>query len=147
MRRFVVSMVVVLGAALVGPVSNVGASPAPAPVRVAPRTIDFGTKTVGRTYYDQVKVTNTGGVPLEVLVESGLPDDFGFGFMPGSTCPVLVPGAVMMPRESCVAVVRFSPSAGFVGWHQTGSLTVRTTDPVSGATTVTLVPVSGTGKL
>lgn len=120
---------------------------AAATLRISPKSIDFGTRRVGATYYDKVRITNTSGVPLTVLVEAGLPDDFGFGLLPGSTCPALSPGAVMAPRQSCDAVVRFTPSEGFVGWHATGSLVVRTTDPATGATTATEVPVTGTAKL
>jgi hypothetical protein len=41
-------------------------------------------------------------------------DDFGFGLPPESTCPVLEPEP-LAPGESCVVVVRFSPSETFVG--------------------------------
>jgi hypothetical protein len=74
---------------------------------------------------------------LQVIVEGGLPDDFGFGFMPGSTCPALTPGELMADGASCRAVVRFTPSEFFVGEVQTSSLTVKTTDPETGAVTVT----------
>ena len=144
MRRFWVALSVV-GVGVVG-ATAAGAGHSPASVRVQ-HAIDFGTKRVGGTYYDRVTITNTSGRPLGVLVDGGLPDDFGFGFMPGSTCPVLTPGAVMAPKERCVAVVRFSPTAGFVGWKQVGSLQVITTDPVSGVATTTPVPVVGTGRL
>ena len=53
-----------------------------------------------------------------LLVSGGLPDDFGFGLMPGSTCPALTPGAILAAGESCYAVVRFSPTAFFAGWVQ-----------------------------
>jgi hypothetical protein len=117
-------------------------------IRVAPKQIDFGTKTVGADYFDGVKVTNSSGRTLRVLVEAGLPDDFGFGFMPGSTCPVLTPGEVMAARESCRAVVRFTPSEFFVGWEQTGTMTITVTDPSTGGLVrVVEVPISGLGKL
>ena len=41
---------------------GLGAPPATAysaPIKVAPGSIDFGTKAVGRTYFDDVKITNT----------------------------------------------------------------------------------------
>ena len=69
----IVSMVAVLGLA---------APPAGCPraaINVAPKSIDFGTKAVGTTYFDDVKITNASGKPLQFLVEAGLPDDFGFG--------------------------------------------------------------------
>jgi hypothetical protein len=117
-------------------------------IRVAPKQIDFGTKTVGSDYFDGVKVTNSSGRALRVLVEAGLPDDFGFGFMPGSTCPVLTPGEVMAARESCRAVVRFTPTEFFVGWEQTGTMIITATDPSTGELVrVVEVPISGLGKL
>jgi len=116
-------------------------------IKVAPKEIAFGTRTVGTDYYDGVKVTNVSGRPLQVLVEAGLPDDFGFGFMPGSTCPVLTPGEVMDDGESCRAVVRFSPTAFFAGWLQMGTLTITATDTTTGSVTRVEVPVSGRGKL
>lgn len=143
MRRvlgFIVSVVAVLGLA-VPP-----AAASPAPIRVAPQSIDFGTKAVGATYFDDVKITNASGKPLLFLVEGGLPDDFGFGLYPGSTCPALTPGATLSPRTSCRAVVRFTPSEFFVGWEQTGSLIVTATDPVTGAVTSLVIPVRGLGK-
>jgi hypothetical protein len=115
-------------------------------IKVSPKEIAFGTRTVGTDYFDGVKITNTSGRTLQVLVEAGLPDDFGFGFMPGSTCPPLTPGELMADGASCRAVVRFTPTEFFVGQQQTGSLTVTTTDPETGAVNVTEIPVSGTGK-
>ena len=144
-KRFTIAVIVTIG--LLGGTLTAGPASAGSTVRVAPKTIDFGTKAVGDTYYDSVKITNSSGVPLNVIVEGGLPDDFGFGLLPGSTCPVLTPGAVMAPRESCVAVVRFTPSEYFVGWHQTGALTVTTTDPATGSRSTTSIPVSGLAKL
>jgi len=115
-------------------------------IKVSPNEIAFGTRTVRTDYFDGVKITNRSGQTLQVLVEAGLPDDFGFGFMPGSTCPVLTPGELMADGASCRAVVRFTPSEFFVGQKQTSSLTVKTTDPETGAVNATLIPVSGTGK-
>ena len=137
----IVSVVAVLGRSA----PYAGASRAA--IRVAPKSIDFGTKAVGATYFDSVKITNASGRPQQFLVEGGLPDDFGFGLLPGSTCPALTPGAILAPQQSCTAVVRFTPSEFFVGWEATGSLTVTATDPQTGAVTSALIPVSGTGKL
>jgi len=137
----VVSIVAMLGVAA----PPAGASRAT--IRVTPKSIDFGTKAVGATYFDSVNITNASGKPLQFLVEGGLPDDFGFGLLAGSTCPALTPGAVIAPQESCVAVVRFTPTEFFVGWEATGSLIVTATDPATGAATSLLIPVSGRGKL
>jgi hypothetical protein len=115
-------------------------------IKVSPKEIAFGTRAVGKTYFDGVKITNTSGSDVLLLVEGGLPDDFGFGLLPGSTCPVLNP-EVMADGASCRAVVRYTPSEFFVGDEQTGGLTVTTTDPETGAVVnVTSIPVSGTGK-
>jgi hypothetical protein len=137
----VVSVAAALG------LSTPSAAAEPAVIKVVPRSIDFGTKVVGVDYFGSVKITNASATPLRFLVEGGLPDDFGFGLYPGSTCPALTPGAILAPRESCRAVVRFTPTAFFVGWEQTGSLTVTATDPANGAVTSALIPVSGRGRL
>ena len=53
-------------------------------IRVAPKQIDFGTRAVtdpATDYYDGVKITNVSGRTLHVIVEAGLPDDFGFGLI------------------------------------------------------------------
>jgi hypothetical protein len=144
LRAFIAVGVAVAAIVLPATAATAGASE----IRVAPKQIDFGTKTVGSDYYDGVKVTNSSRRALRVLVEAGLPDDFGFGFMPGSTCPVLTPGEVMAAGESCRAVVRFSPSDFFVGWEQTGTMLITATDPSTGdLVRVVEVPISGRGKL
>jgi hypothetical protein len=142
MRRLVIISIIVAALGIAAPAASAGQ----ATIRVAPSSIKFGTRAVGATYFDSVKITNASGAPQQVLVEGGLPDDFGFGLLPGSTCPALTPGAILAPRESCKAVVRFTPSEFFVGWQQTGSLIVTATDPTTGAVTTVLIPVSGRGK-
>jgi hypothetical protein len=144
---------IALGAALTA--IAVAAAPATAATRpaikVAPKEIDFGTRAVTdppTDYYDGVKVTNAGDRTLHVIVAAGLPDDFGFGLMPGSTCPVFDTDPPMLPGASCRAVVRFTPTAFFAGWLQTGTMTIEATDPATGALVASVqVPVSGTGKL
>ena len=120
-------------------------------IRVAPKQIDFGTRAVtdpSTDYYDGVKITNASGRTLHVIVAAGLPDDFGFGLMPGSTCPVFDTDPPMGSGTSCRAVVRFTPSAFFAGWHQTGTMVITATDPATGGLVASIeVPVSGTGKL
>ena len=130
-------------AAAVGPAS--GAPPGVLTAR--PSTVDFHVKAVGTENYKRTKITNTSRADVLLLVSSGLPDDFGFGLMPGSTCPVLAP-ATLAPGDSCYAVVRFSPTAFFAGWVQTGTLIATAWDPVTGTSLVDLeIPVVGVGSL
>ena len=68
-------------------------------------TIDFHKRTVGTENYKRTKITNTSGADVLLLVSGGLPDDFGFGLMPGSTCPALAPEP-LAAGDSCYAVVR-----------------------------------------
>jgi hypothetical protein len=66
----------------------------------------FGTRAVSdppTDYYDGVKITNASASALHVTVAAGLPDDFGFGLMPGSTCPVFETDAPMGSGTSCRA--------------------------------------------
>jgi uncharacterized repeat protein (TIGR01451 family) len=100
---------------------------------IAPSRIQFGSRPVGTETLQGVTLTNVGPRSLRVHVDSALPDDFGFGLMPGSTCPAFSPGEVLAPLESCRAVVRFSPSEFFAGDPQEGSLTVTLRHPVTNA--------------
>jgi hypothetical protein len=119
--------------------------------RVAPKGIDFGIRAITdplTDYYDGVKITNASGRTLHVIVAAGLPDDFGFGLMPGSTCPVFETDPPMSSGASCRAVVRFTPSPFFAGWKQTGTMAITATDPTTGALVTSVeVRVSGTGRL
>jgi hypothetical protein len=109
-----------------------------------PASIDFGKKHVGDDYYKRTKITNVSEQPVRLLVYAGLPDDFGFGLLPGSTCPVLDGGAVMAPGDSCYAVVRFTPTEFFIGWAAEGEMWVDSFDPVTGALLEHhLIPVTG----
>src|SRR5215218_6554904 len=92
-----------------------------------PAQVDFKSKRVGTENYKRTKITNTGPDAVRLLVSAGLPDDFGFGLLPGSTCPVLDRGAILGAGQSCYAVVRFSPTEGFIGWQAVGSLTATAT--------------------
>jgi hypothetical protein len=116
-------------------------------LRIAPKQIDFGTKRVGTENFSGVAVTNRSRSDILVLVTSALPDDFGFGLMPGSTCPAL--GAdTLRARRSCRAVVRFSPTEYFAGLRQTGELIVTATDPKTGAVLdEEVVPIKARGAL
>jgi hypothetical protein len=61
---------------------------------------------------------------------------------------VFSPGEILSAGASCYAVVRFSPTEGFVGWTATGSLIATATDPVSGALIDELsIPVIGKAVL
>ena len=112
-----------------------------------PSTIDFHKKAVGTENYKRTKITNTSGSDVLLIVTGGLPDDFGFGLMPGSTCPVL--GQVTFADgESCYAVVRFSPTEFFAGWVAHGTLIATASDPTTGDVLVDLeIPVIGVGSL
>ena len=52
------------------------AHPTQSDIKVSPKEIASGTRTVGKDYFDGVKTTNACGWTLQVLVEGGLPDDF-----------------------------------------------------------------------
>ena len=113
-----------------------------------PSSIDFGKKHVGDTYYKRTKITNVSDQPVRLLVSAGLPDDFGFGLLPGSTCPVLDGGAVVEPGESCYAVVRFTPTEFFVGWFAEGEMWADAYDPTTGVLLLhRLIPVTGMAVL
>jgi len=132
-------------------IATVAASPAAADrdlLRITPKQINFGSQPVGSENFDSVTVTNASASELRVLVSSALLDDFGFGLLPGSTCPALDSGGILAPGESCVAVVRFSPTEFFAGLHQTGTLTVTASDPATGEVLESVVvPVRGRGTL
>ncbi len=122
------------------------AAPAATPETLSarPASIDFGKRKINTTYYKQTRITNSYSIPVKVLVSGGLPDDFGFGLLPGSTCPALA-SELMAPGASCVAVVRFTPSEGFLGWNAVGSLEATASDPTTNAVLSTLsIPVTGT---
>jgi hypothetical protein len=112
-----------------------------------PTTIDFHTRAVGTENYKRTKITNTSGTDVLLIVTGGLPDDFGFGLMPGSTCPVLAQ-ATFAPGDSCYAVVRYSPTEFFAGSVQRGTLIATASDPTTGAVLMDLeIPVIGVGSL
>jgi hypothetical protein len=112
-----------------------------------PSSLDFHTKQVGSDYYKRAKITNVSGSDVNLNVTGGLPDDFGFGLLPGSTCPVLGPEP-FPAGTSCYVVVRFTPTDFFAGWHAVGSLIATATDPSTGAVIGSLeITVEGTGAL
>jgi hypothetical protein len=116
-------------------------------VRVAPKTINFGTVPVGTEVLKGATITNVSGSDVLLLVESGLPDDFGFGLLPGSTCPVLAP-EILAAGARCDVVVRLTPSDFFAGLRQTGELVATLRDPTTGELLSTiLIPIVGRGVL
>jgi hypothetical protein len=115
--------------------------------RVTPKTINFGTVPVGTEVLKSATITNVSGSDVLLLVESGLPDDFGFGLLPGSTCPALTPGGILAAGASCDVVVRFTPSEFFAGMRQTGSLSATLRDPTTGEPLSTIsINVVGRGS-
>jgi hypothetical protein len=100
-------------------------------VRVTPRTINFGTVPIGTEVLKGATITNVSGSDVLLLVEGGLPDDFGFGLLPGSTCPALAPD-ILPAGASCDVVVRFTPSDFFAGLRQTAELIATLRDPTTG---------------
>lgn len=112
-----------------------------------PDALRFGKKAVGSENFKGVWVRNVADSDIDVYVSSSLWDDFGFGLMPGSSCPALGPDTLAAGR-GCRAVVRFSPTAYFAGLEQPGLLTVTATDPATGAVLeVEEVRVTGTGVM
>jgi hypothetical protein len=117
-------------------------------VRVAPKTINFGTVPVGTEVLKGATITNDSGSDVLLLVDGGLPDDFGFGLLPGSTCPALTPGDILAADARCDVVVRFTPTEFFAGWRQTGTLTATLRDPTTGELLSTIsIPIVGRGVL
>jgi len=115
--------------------------------RVTPTSINFGSVPVGTEVLKGATITNVSGLDVLLLVEGGLPDDFGFGLLPGSTCPALTPGDILAASASCDVVVRFTPSEFFAGLRQTGALTATLRDPASGELLSTMsIAVIGRGS-
>jgi hypothetical protein len=116
--------------------------------RVTPTTINFGSVSLGAEVLKGATITNVSGSDVLLLVEGGLPDDFGFGLLPGSTCPALTPGDILAAGASCAVVVRFTPSEFFAGLRQTGALTATLRDPASGELLSTIsIAVIGRGSI
>jgi hypothetical protein len=108
-------------------------------LRATPPAVHMGVRDVGSENLKGTKITNTSGEDVLLYVEgTRLPDDFGFGLMPGSTCPALGP-ALLAAGESCDAVMNFRPSDFFAGEDQLAELTATAYDPVTGAVLDTLV--------
>jgi hypothetical protein len=101
---------------------------------------------VGTEVLKGATITNVSGSDVLLLVDGGLPDDFGFGLLPSSTCPALTPGGILAAGASCDVVVRFTPTEFFAGLRQTSTLTATLRDPATGELLATiLIPVVGRG--
>ena len=116
-------------------------------LRVAPKTINFGSVPVGTEVLQGATITNVSGSDVLLLVEGGLPDDFGFGLLPGSTCPALTPGDILAAGAKCDVVVRFTPTEFFAGSRQTGTLIATLRDPATSVLLSTiLIPIVARGR-
>jgi hypothetical protein len=125
-----ISVLATLFLAAVLPVTTSAASASA--LRVSPQTVNFGTKPVGSFTLKGATVTNTSNATVNLVVTiSREPDDFSFGFLPGSTCPVSEP-APLAPGAHCDAVMGFRPSEFFAGQQQRAELLATATDPASG---------------
>jgi hypothetical protein len=143
MRRFmVVLLAMLLSVIATGTVLAAGQQ-----LKASPSTVNFGTRPVGSVTLKGSRLTNRTNATINLLVTVDLePDDFSFGLLPGSTCPVLAP-APLAPGDSCEAVVQFRPTEFFAGHQQTATLRATASDPVTGAEVATLlIDFTGTGK-
>jgi hypothetical protein len=140
-RPSVWSMRCRLLAAAIG-VALVAAAPASSStdaLRASPPSVQIGVRAVGGEYLKGTRITNASGRDILLHVEgTRMPDDFGFGLMPGSTCPALGP-ALLAAGESCTAVMNFRPSEFFAGEDQLAELTATAYDVDTGAVVDTLV--------
>jgi len=116
-------------------------------LRVAPKTINLGTVPVGKEVLKGATITNVSGKDVLLLVEGGLPDDFGFGLLPGSTCPALTPGDILAAGAKCDVVVRFTPTEFFAGSRQNAELIATLRDPATGGLLSTIsIPIVARGR-
>jgi hypothetical protein len=101
-------------------------------LKVTPPTVHFGTKPIGSFTLKSATVTNTSSGTIDLLVTVRREwDNFSFGLLPGSTCPVLEPEP-LTPGESCDVVVGFRPSEFFIGLRQDEVLLASATDRLTG---------------
>lgn len=150
MRRhgFGVASVVLASVLAVSGVSAATASAATNVLKVTPKSVNFGTQPVGSFTLKGARITNTSSTSVLLLVTPHVsPDDFSFGLLPGSTCPALA-ADVLLPGESCQAVMGFRPSEFFAGQEQTAALLATATDPVTGAVLeAQIIEFTGKGRL
>jgi hypothetical protein len=141
-------MSLVAVAALAFAVALPSSAPAATDVlRVTPRTVHFGMRPVGSFTLKSATVTNTSAEAVNLLVTVEREwDDFSFGLLPGSTCPVFEPEP-LAPGDSCDVVVGFRPSEFFAGTKQDQVLLATATDPTTGETLESVqIAFIGTGR-
>jgi hypothetical protein len=98
-------------------------------LRVTPGNVNFGAKLLGSVTFKSITVTNTSTQTIDLVINVTREwDDFTFGSLPSSTCPVHEP-APLAPGESCVFVVGFWPSETFLGLKQDQIFLATATDP------------------
>jgi hypothetical protein len=99
-------------------------------ISVTPASLDFGTVTVNQTKDLPLQIANTGNAALNITSIGGSSGQFTLvGSLPSS----------IAAGSSQSITIRFSPAASGT---QTGTLTIRSNDPLKPAVTVNL---SGTG--
>jgi hypothetical protein len=100
-------------------------------LRVTPGNDNFGAKPLGSVTFKSITVTNTSAETIDLVINVTREwDDFTFGSLPGSTCPVYEP-APLAPGESCALVVGFWPSETFLGLKQDQIFLATATDPIT----------------
>jgi hypothetical protein len=100
-------------------------------LRVTPGNVNFGAKPLGSVTFKSITVTNGGTETIDLVINVTRDwDDFTFGSLPGSTCPVYEP-APLAAGESCALVVGFWPSETFVGLKQDQIFLATATDPIT----------------
>jgi hypothetical protein len=140
MKRLILTLAIVAAAAAPAAVAS------PPILRVAPTTLNFGTRAVGTETIRSALITNSSASPVLVTFDIvSMPDDFGFE-APGFTCPP-AGGFVLAPSESCEATAAFRPSEFFAGLVQTAAVRVVASDPSTGTVLASeLLRMTGTGK-
>ena len=116
-------------------------------LKVTPRTVHFGMRAVGTFTLKSATVTNRSSETIDLLVTVDREwDNFSFGLLPGSTCPVLEPEP-LAPGESCDVVVGFRPSEFFAGTKQDQVLLATATAPTTGGALASVqIAFVGTGR-
>jgi hypothetical protein len=140
MKRLILTLAIVAAAAVPT------AAACPTILRVAPATLNFGTRAVATETIKSAWITNGSASPVLVSFDIvSMPDDFGFE-APGFTCPP-AGGFVLAPGERCKATAAFRPSEFFAGLVQTAAVRVVASDPSTGAVLASkLLTMTGKGK-